>query len=163
LQLAHVALPLMREECPQGGGREPLLPTLQPFACDLEEMLDEQRQIAFALPERRKNDRNDVQTVEEVFAKAPFPNLCLEILVRRRDDPDVDLDRAISPDPLELSFLEHAQDLGLRLERHVADLVEQQGAAVGDLELSLPRGRRSVERATLVTEELALDELAREG
>ncbi len=33
-------------------------------------------------------------------------------------------------------FLEHVQQLGLEPERHLADLVEQEGAPVGQLELA---------------------------
>ncbi len=36
--------------------------------------------------------------------------------------------------PLQLAGLEHAQQLGLLRERHVADLVEEERAAVGQLE-----------------------------
>ena len=37
-------------------------------------------------------------------------------------------------DPLKLAVLQERQELGLRLERHVADLVQEQAAAVGNLE-----------------------------
>ena len=39
--------------------------------------------------------------------------------------------------PLELAVFDGAQDLGLRRRAHVRDLVEEEGAAVGQLELSL--------------------------
>ena len=43
----------------------------------------------------------------------------------------------LPPEPLELVLLEHAQDLGLRAGAHVADLVEEQRAAVGLLEAAV--------------------------
>src|SRR5204862_7876471 len=60
---------------------------------------------------------------------------------------------------LELVFLKDAQDLGLGARVHVADLVEEQGAAVGELELAATLVGGARECALLVTEELALDEL----
>src|SRR5205814_1195207 len=74
----------------------------------------------------------------------------------------VDLQGAVAADPLELALLQDAQYLRLRLRPHVADLVEEECPAVGDLELALARRDRPCEGALLVTEELALDQLARE-
>src|SRR6266403_2095495 len=112
--------------------------------------------------QRRKHDRDDVQAVVEVLAEASRLHLGLEVLVGGGEDADVDLERAVAAHPFELALLEHAQDLRLRLERHVADLVEEERAAVGDLELPLARHDRTREGALLVAEELALDQLARE-
>ena len=59
-----------------------------------------------------------------------------------------------SKDPL----LQHAQQLDLELERHVADLVEEDGAAVGQLELAEPPVLGVGEGALLVAEQLGLEE-----
>jgi hypothetical protein len=64
---------------------------------------------------------------------------------------------------LELVLLEHAQELRLRFERQLAHLVEQERATVGELEAAAALLRRASERALLVAEELALDQLARQG
>ena len=50
------------------------------------------------------------------------------------DDPHIGADRVVAADRHELALLQHAQEPGLRLERHVADLVQEQGAALGLLE-----------------------------
>ncbi len=73
-----------------------------------------------------------------------------------------DLERLIAADPLELLFLQDAQQLGLGLQTHVADFVQEQRAAVGRLELALAPRRRAGKGALLVAEQLALDQLARE-
>ena len=44
------------------------------------------------------------------------------------------LDRSAAADRRELAVLQHAQQPGLGVQRHVADLVEEQRAAVGLLE-----------------------------
>ena len=61
-------------------------------------------------------------------------------------------------DALELPLLEHAQELGLERERHLADLVEEQGAAVGHLELAGLARHGAGEGALLVAEELAFEQ-----
>src|SRR5262249_4045483 len=62
-----------------------------------------------------------------------------EILVRGRDDSDVDRNRPPSADPLDHTLLEDAQQLGLRGQAEVSHLVQEQGPAIGDLELPWPR------------------------
>ena len=54
-----------------------------------------------------------------------------------RDDAHVGLDRGAAADGGVLALLQHAQKSRLRLERHVADLVEEQRAAVGLLEAAV--------------------------
>src|SRR5262249_62026548 len=61
-----------------------------------------------------------------------------------------------------LALLEHAEELGLDLERHLADLVEEERAAVGELEAAGPRRHRAREGAALVAEELALRQRGRD-
>ena len=84
-----------------------------------------------------------------------------EIAIRRRDDADVDLDRRRAADALELLLLEHAQQLGLKIEPHLGDFVEQQRSAVRALERAFDALDRAGERALLVTEQRALDQALR--
>ena len=65
-------------------------------------------------------------------------------------------------DTIDLVLLEHAQQLRLQRRLHLAHLVEQQRAAVRQLELAELARRRAGERAALVAEELALEQLARQ-
>src|SRR5205085_3113460 len=85
-----------------------------------------------------------------------------EVLVRRREDAHVDVDDVLAADARDLAALERAEHLRLRHEIHVADLVEEERAAVRLLEEAAALALRAGERALLVTEELALDELARD-
>jgi hypothetical protein len=72
------------------------------------------------------------------------------------------LDRLGAADALDLALLQHAQDLGLRRERHVADFVEEDRAAVAEFELAQPLHRRAGERPPFVAEEFALDQIVRD-
>ena len=65
-------------------------------------------------------------------------------------------------DPFDLPFLDGAQELRLEVEPEVADLVEEQRAARRELELAELLLVRAGERAALVAEQRALDQLVRD-
>src|SRR5262249_13556240 len=94
----------------------------------------------------------------EVLAELPAVDLAHEIALRRSDDAHVRVHRLVAADAAELARLEDAQELRLDVERELADLVEEDGAAVRELEGALARVDGARERAALVAEELALDE-----
>ena len=66
----------------------------------------------------------------------PSFTLALEIDVGGGDEAELHLDRLAAADPLDLAFLDRAQQLGLQVELQIADLVEEERAAVGQLELA---------------------------
>ena len=72
--------------------------------------------------------------------------------------PHVGLDRLVAADALESSVLQHAQHFGLGQRRHVADFVEEEGAAVALLELADPLAVGAGEGALLVAEQLAFQQ-----
>ena len=93
--------------------------------------------MAFA--QRGYEEGNYVQSIEQVFTKTSGSNFALQIFVCRGDDAHIYTHACLGADRLEALFFENAQDFGLRFERHVADLVEEQGAAVGQLKFPLLR------------------------
>ena len=90
--------------------------------------------VVTPLPQWRQDDANHVEPIEQVFAKASLRDQRFQVLVRGGDQADVDLDRLVPPHRFELPLLQHPQQLDLRLERDVANLVEEQRPAVGHLE-----------------------------
>jgi hypothetical protein len=74
-------------------------------------------------------------------------------------DAAVDVDRLVATDALEHAVLQHAQQSYLRRRRELADLVEEQRAAVGPFEPTLALAHRAREAAALVAEQLRVDEL----
>ena len=95
----------------------------------------------------------------QVFAEHALLDQVVEIAVGGDDHAHVDRDGAIAADAFHLAFLEHAQEFGLHEDRHVADLVEEQGAVVGLLELADVAGGGAGEAAFFVAEEFAFDQL----
>ena len=126
-------------------------------------MIRQQRNVLLPIAQRRDENRDDVQAEVEVFAEAAGADLGGQILVGGGEHARVHADARGSADRLHHLFLQHAQHLRLRLQRHVADLVEEDRAAVRELELAAPIGDGARERATDVAEQLALDQLLGDG
>ncbi len=57
-----------------------------------------------------------------------------QLLLGGADETDVDLHLLLVTDPAEYPILQYPQKLGLQMGRHVADLVQHQGAATGQLQ-----------------------------
>ncbi len=106
-------------------------------------------------------DLDRVQPEEEVLPEAARGDLGGEVGVGGREHPDVAAPGPGGADPLELPALEHPQQLALLARRHVADLVEKERAAVGELEAADTVGARIGEGALDVAEELALEDALR--
>src|SRR6188472_850445 len=126
----------------------PLL--FQPF---LEKMFGQEWDILTAFTEWRKKERNNVDAVVEVFSKLPFSNEVVKILVRRRHNADIDLDRLNPADSHKFSLLDDAQELRLCDRTQVADFVQEQRSAVCQFELSDAASCGIRERPLFVTEE----------
>ena len=92
--------------------------------------------VVAALAQRRQVQVDDVEPVVEVLAEAARLDLLLEVAVGRGDDADVDRLGLGVADAEDDPLLQRAQELHLQRERHLADLVEEQRAAVGRLELA---------------------------
>src|SRR5690606_15169169 len=116
-----------------------------------------------ALAQRRERDGELEQPVVEVLAERSLGHHLEDVLVRGRDHAAVEPDGLGAADAGDLAVLERAQQLGLEPEVELADLVEEDGPAVGLLELADVAAVRTGERALLVAEELALHELLRDG
>src|SRR3546814_5421369 len=94
-------------------------------------MADEVGNVVGALAQRRQPDRHDVEAIEQILAEGALTDELAQVAVRRGDDPHVRLDRRAAADGGVLALLQHTQQPRLGLERHVADLVEKQRAALG--------------------------------
>ena len=128
----------------------------------MDDVPDQPGNVLAPLAQGRNPDREDVQPVVEVGAEAAVGRHRPEVAVGGGDQPHVHLALVRRAEPLELALLEHAQQLGLQLQRQVADLVEEDGAVVGELEAALAGGDGAGEGAPFVAEQLALDQRRRQ-
>ena len=113
------------------------------------------------LAQRRQPDRHHVEAEEQILAEQSLSDQLLEIMVGRGDDAHIGGDQGAAADGGVFAFLQNAQQPGLRFQRHVADLVEKQAAALGLLEPPDMTGIGAGEGAALMPEQLAFDQLAR--
>jgi hypothetical protein len=105
-----------------------------------------------ARAQRRQFDADHVQAVKQVLAELTVAHPLFEILVRGRDHPHVDANRRLAADAIKLALGQHAQQPRLQRSRHVADLIEEQRAAVGLLEAAAAQTVGAGEGALFVAE-----------
>ncbi len=126
-----------------------------------EEMLGEQRDVVAAFAQRRQVQAHDIEAVQQVGAEFAAFGFRVEVLVGRGDHAHVDADQLAAADAVELAVGEHAQQARLQRQRHVADLVEEQRAAIGLLEAAGVAARGAGERAGLVAEQFRFEQFGR--
>src|SRR5207247_1089364 len=163
LELAHVAPPGISHERVQSVAID-----TAHLAAELQveftyEMIRKQRDVLTMLPKRRQRDMDDVQAIEEITAESPGLDFLRKIPVGARDDADVDPDRLGATDRPHLFLLNHAQELHLQVQRHLADFIEKDRAVLGRDEQPATCLHRAGESTLHVPEELALQERLRDG
>ena len=89
------------------------------------EIVDEFRDVLTPLGKRRHPDRDDGKPVIQVIAEFARGDLRLDIAAGRGDDTHVDGDFDAAADTLKSLVEQYAQNLVLRLARHVGDLVDE--------------------------------------
>src|SRR4051812_47569097 len=122
-------------------------------------MLSEQRNVFRALAQTGQSQANDVQAVVQVLSKRSFAHALFEYLVGGGDDAHIHLHLLVAADPIKAAVGKHAEEARLQLRRHVADLVEEERAAFGLLKATAALLLGAGERASLVTEELRLEQI----
>jgi hypothetical protein len=90
--------------------------------------------VAGPLPQRRQMDGGDVQAEEEILPELSGGDRRIEVDIGGGEDAHVDRNRVARAEADDLSLLQDAEQLDLERSRQVADLVEEEGAAVGRLE-----------------------------
>ena len=149
-QFAHIARPIVGQ---QRGNR--FIAEAQRRA---QEIFGQRQDVLGPLGQRRQGDLDDVQAIEQILAETPFADQRRQVRIGGADDARAGLARAAGAELLELAGLEHAQQLDLSGQRQIADLIEEQRAAVGGLEAADARAVRPGVGTGLGTEQLGLDQ-----
>ena len=163
VQLADVSRPGRLNQHLHGLRGEPLLLALVLGGEQADEVLGQERDVLPPLVQGRQFQADHVQPVEQVLAEGVFLDRLLEVAVGGRNDAHVHRHRLGTAHRPDLPVLEHAQQLDLDVQRHVADLVEEQGAVVGRLEQAGIALDRAGERALDVAEQLGFEQRLRDG
>ena len=162
-QLAHVSRPGIALQLADGllGNRLDGLPE-RPGEL-VHEFPRERRDVLDPFAQRRHDDGEDVEPVEQILAERLVLDGFFEIAVGGGDDPHVDLDRLRAAEALDDTFLKDAEQLDLDFRRQLANLVEEDRRHVGGLEAAdLARDGAGV-GPSLTAEQFALDQGARDG
>ena len=122
-----------------------------------DEMMDQGRDVLAAFAKGRDVDGKDIQPKIQVLAKVPVCHVFLQVAIGGGNYPDVDRNRLITPHAFDGPLLQHAQHHHLRFHRNFGDLVQEDAAALGQLEAALPLLRRAGKRPGFVAEQLAGD------
>jgi hypothetical protein len=117
----------------------------------------EEENIISTFSQSRKPNGKDVQAIKQVLTEASVGNFVLQAAVGRGDDTHVHLLCSRPSQRFELTFLQHAKQLGLQIERELANLVQEQGAPVRLRETPVPSSGCACEGSLLMPEEFALD------
>ena len=99
-----------------------------------EEFAGQERDVLLAFAQWRHEEGNHIESVEEVFAEISLGDFLFQVFVRGSDETHVYAQRLCAANRRKQLVVESTEHLGLRLETHVADLVEVQGTAVGAFE-----------------------------
>ncbi len=99
-----------------------------------------------------------VQAIVEVFPEGSLLNFFFEISVCGRNDTHIHFDRIVSPNLIDLPFLQHTQQLCLNTNRHFADFIQQKRASRGKFELAYSIFHCTGECAFFMAEQLGFYE-----
>ena len=123
----------------------------------------EQRDVARALAQQRHGERENIQAIKQITPEFSLGDGLAQITIRRGDDAHVDLDRLAAADGFKLLLLQHAEQFDLRLQRQVADFIEENGAAIRDFETPIAIRQRAGERSLHMAKQFALDQSGADG
>ena len=128
-----------------------------------QEALGQWHDVARALGQRRQHQFHRIEAVIQVFAEGAVADHRRQVGIGRADHADLDLAFAIGAQALETTGFQHAQQLHLAAQRQVADLIQEQRAAIGGFELALACLVGAGIRAGLGTEQFGLDQFRGQG
>ena len=102
----------------------------------LKDRLAQRRNILQPFTQRRHLDRQHVEAVIQIGAKLATLDRRFQVHGRRGNHPHIAVQHLVGAHRFEFLFLQHPQQFALQWQRHVADFIEKQRAALGDLELA---------------------------
>ena len=108
-------------------------------------------------------DGQHIDAVIQVLTKTPSRDFGFEVFVGGCDHTHIDWHFTRSANGQDAALLQDPQQLDLHVHRQIADFVQKQGAAMGQLETTKAVGNSTGEGAFAVAKQLAFDQLTRDG
>jgi hypothetical protein len=155
-ELADVTWPRPLNKCFHGGVRDTLNHLAHAAAVHGDKVTGEKHDVADALAQGRRGDGKDFEAIVKIRPELFFSDHGGEVTIGCGNEPHVHRDGPGAAESFELALLNGAQELGLQVERQLADFIEEERAIVREFESSHLAGDGSGECALLMAEELAL-------
>src|SRR5688572_9469460 len=114
-------------------------------------MTHEKINIFLPITQRWNGNGEQVQSIEEVTPEPSLGNFGIQITICCGNYAHIDPYGLFTTHSLELSLLQHAQQLGLNSQRKFTDFVQQNGAAIGELKATRSCRCCGSERSLFVT------------
>ena len=111
-------------------------------------------QVFDPVAQGRHDDVDNAEAVEQILAELSRGHALREIAIGRRDDADVHVPRRLLSDRLDFAALQKSEQHRLHSQAHLADFVQEQGAAVGFLDHAAAIAVGAGEAAPHVSEQL---------
>src|SRR5712691_428893 len=105
----------------------------------------------------------DIEPIKQILTEGAASDSTGEVVQGRRNHPHIHLQGVRATHGHNFPLLQDAQELGLQQHAHVADLVQQQCAALRTPEYSLTIGHRPGEGATHMPKQFSLEQFVRNG
>src|SRR5258708_20597545 len=119
-------------------------------------MIRQWQNVFLAVSERWQKDGKYIQPVVKIHPESPKRDFSLQIAIGRGDDPDV-YRQFFSANGLDLPFLQNSQKLHLNVKGKLADLVQENRAAVSLFKFAVPLFECAGKRPFFVPEKFGLD------
>ncbi len=161
-QLAHVAGPRVLEQLFRDRWRQRWRGDSLRAAVAIEVVREQQQDVVVAIAKRRNENLRDVQAVIQILAKISGRDTLTQIAIRRGNHADVHLLlNPIGAEAMNLAGFQKPQQHALHARRHLAELIEEQRAAVRENGESRFVAVRVREAAAHMAEELRLEQRVR--
>ena len=162
-QLAYIARPMIVLQHFNGVRAETEIGWSPDIFVLIQEVLGEDEDVISPFPERWDVNVHHVEAVIQVFSEGAILHLFKEILIGGGNDPYVYLQGAGRANSIERAFLDDPQQFYLHGRAHFRNLVQEEGAAVGNFQDPGLARNGPGERAFLMPEQFRFQQSVGKG
>src|SRR5271166_301110 len=116
-----------------------------------------------ALPQGWNLDGKSAETVVQIFAEFPLAHEAQQVRVGGGDDTGIDAHDFGAAQTLQFFLLQKAEQLGLKAQRHLSDLIEEKRASLRRLNSSRVGLQGSGKSAARVSEQFGFEQVLGNG
>ncbi|MNZ48147.1 hypothetical protein D3C78_658850 [compost metagenome] len=161
-QFPHIAGPVMGHQARQGLAVQCRHVPVEAQRRLLQEVFEQLQDIFTALAQWRQLQGYHVEAVVQVAAELPTLAELVEVGLGCGDHPAVHRNALVRAQALQGALLQYPQQFDLQVDRHALDFIEEQGTAIGVLDLADTAFACAGESIGLVAKDFALEQVFRQ-